>query len=220
MPNTPNTVIYQLKVALRGISSLIWRRLLVRADTSIADLHHILQLVMGWTNSHLHRFVIHGREYGTAYDGGLGFDDGSKQIRLADFCFRLRERFLYEYDFDNNWQHDLRIEQILHADGKARTLSVSAASAPPRWRSAAGRQRTWRSGDAGSTIFSVVGSQTAVWTKRAKPLQVTRKMRAVNQATTPTISIVITLINNCGVGQHEEGSHEGASAGGHRVGDR
>ena len=133
MPDPPNTVIYQLKVALRGISPLIWRRLLVRADTSIADLHHILQLVMGWTNSHLHRFVIHGREYGSAYDGGIGFDDGSKQIRLAEFCFRLRERFLYEYDFDDNWQHDLRIEQILHADGE-RTYPVCIGgkrAAPP-----------------------------------------------------------------------------------------
>src|ERR671923_1264279 len=91
MLDPPHTGVYQLKVALRGIGPLIWRRLLVRADTSIADLHHILQLAMGWTNSHLHRFLIHGQEYGIAYDGGMGFDDDPKQIRLADFRFRLRE---------------------------------------------------------------------------------------------------------------------------------
>jgi hypothetical protein len=108
---------------LRGISPLIWRRLLVRADTSIAELHHILQLVMGWTNSHLHRFVIHGKEYGIAYDGGLGFDDDPRQIRLRDFQFRQRERFVYEYDFGDNWQHDVRIEQILTAEGN-RTYPV------------------------------------------------------------------------------------------------
>jgi len=118
MPDLPNTVVYQLKIALRGISPLIWRRLLVRAETFVADLHHILQLVLGWTNSHLHRFIIHGKEYGIAYDGGVGFDDDPKHIRLADFCFRLRERFLYEYDFGDDWQHDLRVEQILEAEGK------------------------------------------------------------------------------------------------------
>src|SRR5215813_3537382 len=118
MLDPPPAVIYQLKIALRGISPLIWRRLLVSADTSIADLHHLLQLVMGWTNSHLHRFLIQGKEYGIAYDGGKGFDDDPKQIRLANFRLRLRERFLYEYDFTDHWQHDLRVEQIVGADAK------------------------------------------------------------------------------------------------------
>jgi len=31
--------VYQLRVVLRGVSPLIWRRLLVRSDSSIADLH-------------------------------------------------------------------------------------------------------------------------------------------------------------------------------------
>ena len=42
----------------------IWRRLLVRSDSSIADLHATLQLALGWSDDHLHRFVAHGREYG------------------------------------------------------------------------------------------------------------------------------------------------------------
>jgi len=96
MPDQPQMVVYQLKIALRGISPLIWRRRLVHANTSIAELHHIRQLAMGWANSHLHRFLIYGKEYGSAYDGGMGFDEDPKQIRLADFCFRLCERFLYE----------------------------------------------------------------------------------------------------------------------------
>lgn len=105
MLDLPNVVVYQLKVTLRGISPLIWRRFLVRAETSVADLHRILQPALGWTNSRLHRFIIHGKEYDIAYEGGVGFDGDSRNIRLADFCFRLRERFLYEHDFDDNWQH-------------------------------------------------------------------------------------------------------------------
>src|SRR5215813_6387322 len=133
MRATPNTVIYQLRITLRGISPLIWRRLLVRAETSLAELHHILQLVMGWTNSHLHRFLIHGKEYGIAYDGGIGFADDSKQIRLRDFRFRLRERFLYEYDCGDHWQHDIRVEQSVAADTR-RTYPVCIGgkrAAPP-----------------------------------------------------------------------------------------
>jgi hypothetical protein len=37
-------VVYQLRVVLRGISPLIWRRLLIRSDSSIADLHRTLQI--------------------------------------------------------------------------------------------------------------------------------------------------------------------------------
>jgi Plasmid pRiA4b ORF-3-like protein len=121
MPDQPQMVVYQLKIALRGISPLIWRRLLVHADTSLAALHPILQLARGWTDSHLHRFLIHGQEYGIAYDGGIGFADEPKQIRLANFCPRLRERFVYEYDFGNNWQHDIRVEHIVAADTKRRS---------------------------------------------------------------------------------------------------
>jgi hypothetical protein len=118
MLDLSSAVVYQLKIALRGISPLIWRRLLVRADISLAELHYILQLVMGWTNSHLHRFLIHGKEYGIAYNGGIGFADDPRQIQLRDFRFRLRERFLYEYDCGDRWQHDIRVEQIVEAQAR------------------------------------------------------------------------------------------------------
>jgi hypothetical protein len=54
-------IIYHLRVVLRRISPLIWRRLLVRGDSTIADLHHLLQIAFGWSDAHLHRFVIHGK---------------------------------------------------------------------------------------------------------------------------------------------------------------
>jgi Plasmid pRiA4b ORF-3-like protein/Integrase core domain len=54
--------VYQFKVVLRGISPLIWRRLLLRSEQSIADLHYAVQIAMGWSDSHLHRFHIHGKE--------------------------------------------------------------------------------------------------------------------------------------------------------------
>src|SRR6266851_4547743 len=56
--------VYQLRVVLRGVSPLIWRRLLVRSDSTIADLHRALQIAFGWSDEHLHRFVIHGRIHG------------------------------------------------------------------------------------------------------------------------------------------------------------
>lgn len=46
----------------------------------------------------------------------MGFEDDPKQVRLADLRFRFRERFLYEYNFTDHWQHDLRVEQIVTAE--------------------------------------------------------------------------------------------------------
>ena len=37
--------VYQLRVTLRGVSSLIWCCVLVHGDANIADLHQILQIV-------------------------------------------------------------------------------------------------------------------------------------------------------------------------------
>lgn len=34
--------VYQLRICLREISPKIWRRLLVRSDSTIADLHHTI----------------------------------------------------------------------------------------------------------------------------------------------------------------------------------
>ncbi len=106
-------VIYQLRVVLRGISPLIWRRLLVRGDSTLADLHATVQTALGWSDEHLNRFVIHGREYGVSHVGGIGFGDDPRQVRLVDLGLRVGERFLYEYDFTDGWQHDVRVELLL-----------------------------------------------------------------------------------------------------------
>ncbi len=105
--------VYQFKVALRGISPMIWRRLLLRSNQSIADLHYAIQIALGWSDSHLHRFHIHGKDYGVAHEGGITFTDDPEKVFLAGFRFRLRERFLYEYDFYDSWEHDVRLEKVL-----------------------------------------------------------------------------------------------------------
>jgi hypothetical protein len=99
--------VYQLRVVLRGVSPLIWRRLHVRSDSTIADLHATLQTALAWSDEHLHRFVIQGRVYGTEGRGD------PRRIRLVDLGLRVRERFLYDYDFIDGWQHDVRVEQSL-----------------------------------------------------------------------------------------------------------
>ena len=62
--------IYQLRVVLCGVSPMIWRRLLVRSDTNLAQLHQVLQAAFGWGDYYLHEFRIHGKHLGSAAPRG------------------------------------------------------------------------------------------------------------------------------------------------------
>lgn len=125
-------VAYQFRVVLRGVSPLIWRRVLVRGDTTVSDTHAAFQVVLGWSDEHLHRFVIHGKDYGISRIGGIGFHDDPCRVRLADFSLRVRERFFYEYDFTDGWQHDVRVEQILPPEpGRTYPVCVGGRRAVP-----------------------------------------------------------------------------------------
>jgi hypothetical protein len=116
-------VIYQLKIVLLGISPMIWRRVLVSSNSTIEDLHYIVQLAMGWSNIHLHHFIIHGQQYGITQPGGTVFSTRACEVLLASFQLREKEKFLYEYDFSHSpvmgtwrywWRHLIRIEAILN----------------------------------------------------------------------------------------------------------
>ena len=50
--------VYQLHILLRGISPAIWRRVLVRSDTAVDELHATIQIAMGWIDECLHCFRI------------------------------------------------------------------------------------------------------------------------------------------------------------------
>jgi hypothetical protein len=58
--------IYELYVELEDIEPLIWRRLLVLATITLPNLHDLLQLAMGWTDSHLHSFTFRKKAFGMA----------------------------------------------------------------------------------------------------------------------------------------------------------
>ena len=116
MPERIAPIVYQLKVVLVGISPMIWRRLQVSGASTIADLHYILQIAMGWSDDHLNQFIIHGKRYGVYHSGGISFSDDPTQVRLADFRFRERETFFYEYDLTDRWRHQLRVEAIQYPE--------------------------------------------------------------------------------------------------------
>lgn len=111
----PDAGIYQLRVTLVGVSPLIWRRLLVRSDATIFDLHGTLQISFNWSDVHLHQFLIYAKRYGESRSGGIIFTDDPHEIKLSDFGLCVGEKFLYEYDFHDCWRHLIRVEAILQS---------------------------------------------------------------------------------------------------------
>jgi hypothetical protein len=95
---------------------MVWRRLLVCSDSTIADLHHILQTVLEWHDVYLHHFLIRGKRYGIARIGAWGFMDWADRVQLSHFNWRLNEKFFYEYNYYDEWQLVIRLEARLLLD--------------------------------------------------------------------------------------------------------
>jgi len=82
----------QPKVSLRAITPLIWRRLRVTSDTTIAQLYAVLQIAMGWEDLHLHQFRMHGKAYDIYRDGGMSFaDDRTKSSSPTSGCVKASD---------------------------------------------------------------------------------------------------------------------------------
>ena len=105
--------IYQFRIRIKGVSPMIWRRLLIRSDSSIADLHFCIQIAFGWSDTYLNQFIIYGKPYGVYHDGGISFSDNPRQVYLRDLQFKGKEKFVYEYNFFDHWDHEIRLEQQL-----------------------------------------------------------------------------------------------------------
>lgn len=110
-----------LRLVLRGITPLVWRRLRVPESASLACLHHAIQVLYSWDNDHLHRFHIHGKDYGISYEGGMSFTNDAEKTFLKQFCFEKEDKFYYEYNFFRSFMVDIRIEKI-QADSPCEAL--------------------------------------------------------------------------------------------------
>jgi Plasmid pRiA4b ORF-3-like protein len=110
--------IYQFKVTLIGITPLVWRRVHVPRDFSLAQLHRTLQVAMGWENYHLYMFCIGSKKYGPPdvdEDDNLGLMD-AKRTRIRAVLPGVGATFTYVYDYGDNWHHELLLEAIVMPD--------------------------------------------------------------------------------------------------------
>jgi hypothetical protein len=123
-------------VSLQDTEPPVWRRLVVPGDTALDDLHDILQTAMGWTDSHLHRFFVStsrgAPHFVTPWDrreGATGTPE--EDVRLDQLLGSVGDTALYEYDFGDSWDHELRLEATAPLPDDARARCTGGAGACP-----------------------------------------------------------------------------------------
>jgi hypothetical protein len=107
--------IYQLKISLVGAKPPIWRRVLVSNGITFEGLHNVIQISMGWTNSHLHQFLCGDTVYGIIDDDldfGMDVEDENKH-KITKALVNEKDSIVYEYDFGDDWQHKVLLEKVL-----------------------------------------------------------------------------------------------------------
>jgi hypothetical protein len=115
--------IYQLKVTLRDIKPSIWRRFHVPSNMKLGKLHQVLQLVMGWTNSHMHQFKVGKVYFGTTYPDnfdGMPETRDENKTQISELVSKPKAKFVYEYDFGDSWEHEVVLEKILPPEPRGR----------------------------------------------------------------------------------------------------
>ena len=125
-------IVVQIKVKLRGVSKPpVWRRLLVRADTRLDRLHDAVVAAFGWQDYHMHVFTSGAEEFGIP-DPELGFID-ERLVSLGQLIGGVGDRLRYTYDFGDDWEHEIVVEELLDADPEIHypVLVAAKGACPP-----------------------------------------------------------------------------------------
>lgn len=135
----PYDFIIRLEAQILGIEPVISRMLELPRDLNFAQLHEVLQAAFGWTDSHLHHFIVGGLVVGApecleedAY-GPRVIEATEAHLRDLRFPYGpdAQLEILYQYDFGDNWQHRLILSEVPPAEGVKYPRCISGSRACP-----------------------------------------------------------------------------------------
>jgi hypothetical protein len=107
-----------LRVTLRDVRPKVTRGLLVPSGLSLDRLHQVLQVAMGWEDAHPHEFIVgslrNGQRYGKGHSSPLfgPATRSEKRFTLMQVAPTEGSKFLYWYDFGDDWYHDIVVKGI------------------------------------------------------------------------------------------------------------
>ncbi|MFV9689948.1 MAG: plasmid pRiA4b ORF-3 family protein [Desulfobacteria bacterium] len=123
--------LYQIKVTLIESKPPIWRRLIVKDNIRLDQLHSVLQISMGWFGYHLHQYIV-GDSYIGLPDPDFEMDViDERKIYLYDLVSNPKDNFIYEYDFGDAWNHKVVLEKTLPLDFSESPIVIKGKKACP-----------------------------------------------------------------------------------------
>ncbi|MDC0584651.1 plasmid pRiA4b ORF-3 family protein [Bacteroidales bacterium] len=109
--------VYEIKVSLKNIEPEIWRTFKINGKSSFYELHAVIQLVMGWYDSHLFEFENKNYRIGESdpdfdaeYESKLTEAD---DITVEEVLIRKGSSINYLYDFGDHWEHQIKVVDII-----------------------------------------------------------------------------------------------------------
>ena len=132
-PPARKPTVHQMKVTLKGVKPPIWRRVVIPSGYHLDEVAVLLLAAMGWTNSHLHCFVIGDRRYNVVGDWAEGDEVDEAGVSLRSVFDAVGSTMRFEYDFGDGWEHDVLLEAIriqTKAESKPACLAGKRACPP------------------------------------------------------------------------------------------
>jgi len=124
----PNPFIFQLKITLLEIEPPIWRRVQVPGTLPLSGLHDAFQIVMGWTDSHLHKFEKGGKYWGHPEDQEVEDDRKSideRRVPVGKVLQAEGDSMVYVYDFGDDWRHEVILEKIVPSESPSKPVCLA-----------------------------------------------------------------------------------------------
>jgi hypothetical protein len=107
----------------------------VARELYLGDLHDAIQVAMGWHNCHMHAFRFGDVQYSSRESSEMEDMDTKDEetALLSRVVTRPRQKFIYEYDFGDSWEHEIVVEKMLPIDpqGKYPVCVAGARACPP-----------------------------------------------------------------------------------------
>lgn len=105
--------IFRLRITLTRSRPLVWREVEVASSMTLAALHDVLQVLMGWEDYHLWAFEFGSRRFEQPDPEGMSFaetpPEDPARVTLGALFTAKDQKLAYNYDFGDDWRVEIAV---------------------------------------------------------------------------------------------------------------
>lgn len=107
---------YILHISIAFSDPLVWRRIQVPGTFTLSQLHQVIQRSMGWSDSHVHQFLVGKISYEPTQKSNKPreskrFDENNYTLHALEDGMQFM--FTYLYDAGEGWEHLITLEEVI-----------------------------------------------------------------------------------------------------------